>query len=312
MPEVISLGLLVADVIARPFAGLPPRGRLSLIDSTTLAVGGCAANTAVALARFGATVGVIGRVGEDGFGDFVVASLAREGIDVSAVRRDPERPTSSTVVLVAPDGERSFLHSRGANAGLCEADVDLAAVREARVLHVGGALLLPSLDGEPLARILADAQDHDVTTTLDTVFDPTGRWIRSIGLALARVDVLLASEAEAAALSGKAAPEEQAEFFLAKGVNAVALKRGAAGAFVANAREALHVAAVPVDAVDTTGAGDAFAAGFVLGVLRGWDLARTAAFAAAAGAACVREVGATAGIRSIAGVEALMERTRSR
>ncbi|MBI1850012.1 MAG: sugar kinase [Planctomycetes bacterium] len=305
MPEVISLGLLVADVIARPVSGLPPSGRLALVDSLELALGGCAANTAVTLARFGAHVAVIGRVGRDGFGDFVVTALGREGVDVSGVRRDDERPTSASVVFVSPDGERSFLHAAGANASLSEADVDGDVVRGARVLHVGGALLLPGLDGEPMARILAHAQALEVTTSLDTVFDPTGRWIHAIGPALPYVDVLLASEAEASALTGESEPEAQAEFFLAKGVSVVAIKRGAAGSFVRNATESVSIPAVPVHVVDTTGAGDAFAAGVLVGILRGWNLDRTARFASAAGAACVRAVGATAGIQSLEDTESL-------
>ena len=305
MPEVISLGLLVADVIARPVSALPPFGRLALVDSLDLAVGGCAANTAVALARFGARVALIGRVGCDGFGDFIVNALGREGVNVSGVRRDDDRPTSASVVFVSPDGERSFFHAAGANAGLSESDVDGEVVRSARVLHVGGALLLPALDGEPMARILAHAQEHEVTTTLDTVFDATGRWIRAIGPALPYVDVHLASEVEAAALTGESEPGAQAEFFLAKGVSVVAIKCGAAGSFVRNATESVSIPAVPVTVVDTTGAGDAFAAGILVGILRGWNLDRTARFASAAGAACVRALGATTGIRSLEDTESL-------
>ncbi len=306
MCEVISLGLLVADVVARPFESPPPRGRLALVESISLATGGCAANTAVALGRFGASVGVIGRVGADGFGDFLLRALAHEEIDVSGVRRDPERPTSATVVFVSADGERSFLHCAGANAGLRAEDVDLDAVARARVLHVGGALLMPALDGEPLASVLAAAQERNVTTSLDTAYDAAGRWLSALGPALPYVDVLLASVGEAQALTGEARPEAQAEFLLARGVNAVAIKRGADGAYVRNALEAHAIPALPVSVVDTTGAGDAFAAGFVLGILRGWELERSGRFAAAAGAACVRAVGATAGILSTEETEALL------
>jgi sugar/nucleoside kinase (ribokinase family) len=305
MPEVMSLGLLVADIIARPVGDLPPRGRLSLVESIGLAVGGCAANTAICLSRFGASVAVAGRVGADGFGDFVVRSLTAEGVDVCGVRRDPALATSATVVLVSPDGERSFLHSAGANAAFVASDVDLSWLDRVKALHVGGALLLPGLDGDPLARILKAAQERDVLTSLDTAYDARGRWLVALAPVLPYVDCLLAGEAEAEALTGEVEPRGQADFFLARGVSAVAIKRGEKGAFVCSARERLHVPAVPVPVVDTTGAGDAFAAGVVLGLVRAFSLERTARVAAAAGAACVRAVGATSGIGSLEEIEAL-------
>ena len=117
MVDVVCLGILVADVIARPVDELP-HGAVSLMDEMSLHGGGCALNTATGLARFGLSVRVVGKVGEDTFGDFVVGLLDERGLDTRGVLRDPAAPTSATVVLVDRAGERSFLHLPGANGAL--------------------------------------------------------------------------------------------------------------------------------------------------------------------------------------------------
>src|SRR5690349_11103247 len=110
MAEVVCLGLLVADVVAKPVAEYPARGRLVQVDQMELHSGGCAANTAIALARLGVATAVIGKVGQDGFGDFLAGELARHGLDTSAVMRDDRAHTAATMVMVHPDAERSFIH----------------------------------------------------------------------------------------------------------------------------------------------------------------------------------------------------------
>ena len=118
MTDVVCLGILVADVLARPVDALPESGSLAGIDEIALRGGGCALNTATALARLGLRPAVAGKVGEDPFGDFLVSLLDERGLDRRAVVRDPSVPTSATVVLVAADGERTFLHLPGANGAL--------------------------------------------------------------------------------------------------------------------------------------------------------------------------------------------------
>src|SRR5579872_6393102 len=113
MTEIACLGILVADLLGRPIDSLPPRGRLGLVENMTLHIGGCASNTAIDLARLGVHTAVLGKVGTDGLGDFVVATLARDGLDTRAVVRDPRVNTSATMVLVGADGERTFLHYLG-------------------------------------------------------------------------------------------------------------------------------------------------------------------------------------------------------
>jgi len=107
---------MVADVVVRPVRELPERGRLVLADRMELHTGGCAVNTAIALAKLGLSAGVIGKMGQDGFGDFILRELKRYGLEVGGVKRTPEANTSATMVLVEADGESRFHPLSGASA----------------------------------------------------------------------------------------------------------------------------------------------------------------------------------------------------
>ncbi len=298
MTDVVCLGILVADVIARPVDALPDPGGLALVDEVSLRGGGCALNTASALACLGLSVACVGKIGVDALGDFVAGLLDERGIDGSLVLRDASVPTSATVALVDGTGERTFLHAPGANGELRVDDLDLERVLAARALHVGGALVMPALDGEPTAELLAEARRRGVVTSLDTVWDATGRW-RRLEPSLPHLDLLCLSETEARALSGGLGPADAAAWARARGAGTVAVKLGADGCHVDGDGFTGHVAARRVDVVDATGAGDAFAAGLIYARLQGWPLERSARFANALGAAATTAVGAGEGLPTL-------------
>ena len=305
---VVCLGILVADVVGRPLRALPGRGRLVLVDEMSLYTGGCAVNTATALARLGTPVEVMGRVGPDAFGDFLLDELHGRGIGVGSVSRDPETGTSATMVMVDADGERRFVHYIGANARLTLEDIQWDVIERASIVHVAGALVLPGLDGPPTAELLRKARSMGVTTALDTVWDDTGRWMQLLEPCLPHVDYFVPSLEEARALTGQDNPEDIGRALLEHGVGTVGLKMGAAGCLVmADTGESLRMPAFEVDVVDATGAGDAFAAGFIAGVWHGWTLEDTARLANAVGALCVTGLGATGGVRSLPETMAFME-----
>lgn len=294
-PEVVCVGILVADVIARPVDRLPPAGSLELVDEVALHSGGCAINTATALTRLGAQTAVIGKVGRDAFGRFLVDVLEERGIAHDGVLFDGTTPTSATVALVSADGERTFLHVKGANAKLRADEVDRTLAFSGRCLHIAGALVLDALDGEPCAELLAEAQQRGILTTVDTVWDATGRWERILPT-LAHADVFVPSLAEATAISREHDAAAAAARLQRAGAKDVVVKLGADGCYVAGSG---HVPAVPVSAVDSTGAGDAFAAGLLHGLLAGWPLERAARLANAAGASATTAVGASAGVAGL-------------
>lgn len=307
---IICLGILVADIVGRPLRAVPDPGKLVLVDEMSLHTGGCAINTATALARLGLPVEVIGKVGLDSFGNFVLNALAERSIGSRGITRDKEVGTSATMVMVAPDGERRFVHYIGANARLTLEDIDLAMVNAGSILHVGGSLVMPGIDGEPTAELLRNARLAGVTTFLDTVWDDTKRWMKILAPCLPYIDYFVPSLPEGQALTGLVDPTEVAQTLLERGVKTVGLKMGQDGCLVMSGDcQAFRLPAFQVDVVDATGAGDAFAAGFIAGVWHGWPLEQTARFANAVGALCVTGLGATGGVRSLPETLLFMENT---
>ncbi len=306
MPEVACLGILVADLLGRPIDSLPPRGRLGLVDNMALAIGGCASNTGIGLARLGVDTAVLGKVGEDGLGDFVVNTLERNHVDTRGVARSTDANTSATMVLVGEDGERTFLHYLGCNAKYTAADVNWQVVDESKLLHVAGALVMPGIDGEPMGGVLAEAKRRGKITALDTVWDATGSWMKTLGPCLAHSDYFMPGLSEGQELTGLQDPRDVAKALRDAGVGTVALKMGEEGSYVQSADGEVRVGAFKVTPVDGTGSGDAYVAGFLCGVLAGWDMERTARFASAVGALCVTGMGATAGIRTREETEAFI------
>lgn len=312
MVDVVCLGIFVADVVAKPVDSMPDRGKLLLVDQMALHTGGCASNTGVGLSRLGVPAGVVGKVGADGFGDFFVNRMRQEGLDTTGIVRDDTAATSVTMVLVHADGERSFIHYLGANATLTDDDINPEWLRGGKVLHVAGALLMPKFDGEPMARVLRQAREMGLTTTLDTCWDSTGRWMETLAPCLPHVDVFLPSIEEARMLTGRDEPEAVASALMGRGVPTVALKMGEQGCYLQTAEGRWTLPAHAVKVVDATGAGDAFSAGYLAGMVKGWDPEKTARFANAVGALCTLAMGTTAGIRGLEETLEFMSRTPTR
>lgn len=298
MSKIICLGILVADVIARPVTKLPPKGKLTVVDTIELHTGGCATNSAIALAKIGEDVGVIGLLGKDGLGSFVCNRLIAENVDITGIGHTTKVGTSTTLVLSDTDGERSFMHSYGANGVFAEEDIDFAVIEQCRILFIAGSLLMPTFDGEPTARVLKRAQEMGKYTVLDTAWDSTGRWMSAIGPCLPHLDLFIPSIGEAQMLCGKENIEDMATVFLTAGAKNIVIKDGANGCYIKNANEEHYIPAFKVDAIDTTGAGDSFVAGFITGLTNHWDLKQCGEFANAVGAHCVTAIGASSGIKS--------------
>ena len=299
MPDVTCLGILVADLVGKPVDKYPERGKLTLVDQLELHSGGCAANSSVALAKIGISTGIIGKVGADGLGDFMIGVLRKYGISTANVVRDPNVGTSGTMVMVHSDGERSFIHYLGANAALTEEDVHFKQLEGTRILHVAGSFLMPAIDGEPTARVLKKAKDMGIITTLDTAWDSKGRWMSVLKPCLPYIDYAVPSIEEARMVTGKHDPADVAKVLLDNGVKTVALKMGVDGCYIRSADVEFTIRRFDVEAIDALGAGDCFAAGFLTGIIKGWDLESTGRFANAVGASCVMALGATTGVKSL-------------
>jgi sugar/nucleoside kinase (ribokinase family) len=292
--DVVCLGILVADVIARPVED-PPWGGLELVGAVVLRGGGCALNTSTTLVKLGLDAAAAGKLGADPFGDFLLGLLDERGVDRRGVVRDPVSPTSATSVLVRADGERAFLHSTGADGTLAADELDGDLLYSGRALHIAGALVMDTLDGEPTAGILAEAKERGLFTSLDPAWDPTGRWSR-LEPCLPYLDLAVPSLGEAQAVSGEEEPARVAAWWRERGVKELALTMGPDGCYASGDGFEGHVAARQVQAIDGTGAGDAFAAGLIYGKLSGWSFEDAVTLANAAGALATTAVGATEGV----------------
>ena len=296
--DVLCAGILVADLFVPPLPRLPEEGELLKVDGMLLDTGGCAANTATDLARLGVRAAVAGKVGADSFGEFIRADLSGKRLaDVSGIRVSQKLPTSQTVILPVKGQDRRFIHSIGANADFSLEDVDMEAVSGARVLYVGGFFIMPGFDAGSLAKLFQFARGRGVRTVLDVAgVDPQGG-LDALKPILPHADAFLPNGDEAALLTGETDPARQAEIFTRMGVETAIVTLGEKG-LAARTRggRTIRAEAFAVEVIDASGSGDAFDAGFIVGMLEGWNLERTITFASAIGASCCTRLGCTAGV----------------
>jgi sugar/nucleoside kinase (ribokinase family) len=307
-PRVLSTGILVGDLVIPPLPELPAPGELVASGDFLLATGGCAANVAVSLAKLGIPSSVAGCVGTDFFGDFLQRELSRLGVDTRGLRRSTERGTSKTVILPVGGEDRRFVHTFGANAEFTVEHVDRSLLADCDVFYLGGYLVLPGVEAPELAQLCAEARAGGAKTVLDVVV-PRGADVslESVQEVLPHVDFFVPNEDEARALTGEADPHRGAARLGEAGCGTAIVTRGTAGAVLRSRDELLEVPAPTVESIDQSGAGDAFSAGLIAGLLAGWDLARIVRFASVIGASATTALGCTAGVFSRAQAEAFME-----
>ena len=269
-----------------------PEGPLAIGSDRRAAIvarpGGSAANQAVWLAHFGVAVDFIGRVGQSDHAE-QMAMFRRSGVEPS-LAADRERETGRLVALVDPSGERSFLTDRGANEGLCDADIPESLLAGADHIHLTGYSFVSEAPRRAVRRVLERAEATPVSV------DPaSAEFLREIGpanfLAWTRsAAICFPNSDEAAVLAGSADRETQMTV-LARAYPLVVVKRGAGGCEAAAGADRWRAVAPPAKAIDTTGAGDAFVAGFLAARLAGAPIEQCLARAAAAGAAATQTIG---------------------
>ncbi len=298
-PDVLVLG----DDVAPAFGQ-----QEKLVGSISLVVGGSAAITAVAAARLGLRVALAATIGCDPAGEFMLGQLASEGVDTTAILTRPGLATGMTVALSHGD-DRAILTALGAMTALVAADVPDELLSRARHLHVSSYFMVQHSLGPGLHDLFATARARGTTTSLDTNWDPAGRWtddqLRAI---LTQTDVLLPNEEEARQLSGEPTLDGAIRSLTTAGPK-VAVKLGARGALCADDKRSHWIEPPPSlgPVVDTTGAGDCFNAGLITGLLRGLDLPAAAGVGCAAGSASTRAAGGTAAAPDLATAMALSE-----
>ncbi len=299
-PDVLVLGEVNPDVVVTGVPALSFGQREDVTGPTTMTVGSSVAITACGLARLGTATGIVGVVGDDAFGDFMLTRLAQRQVDVSGVRTVPGGRTGSSVVLVRSEDatDRQILTDPGVMGDLRAADLPVEDLVGVRHLHVGSWFLHRGAVAD-LPALLAAARRLGLTTSVDPNDDPDRRWDAHLGEALPHVGTLFCNEAEARALAdahgGTAdrSRHEAARWLLGRLApgGAVVLKAGAEGAWLHTEADVLHVAAPPTEVVDTVGAGDSAAAGFLHARLGGASPGDALRTAVAAGTLSTRRSG---------------------
>jgi ribokinase len=290
MARVAVVGSLNMDLVIKA-SHLPAVGETVLGSAFATFPGGKGANQAVAAARLGAAVAIVGRVGDDAFGRQLRDGLAREGIDVSAVRTDTSEPTGVALITVDGTGRNTIVVASGANMAVTPEDVD--AARD--VIARSTVLLLQLEVPVPAVRRAAQiAHAAGGQVILDPAPAPSAPLPDDLYRLLA---VINPNEVEARALTGiaiatEADARQAAEALLVRGCQAAVLKLGERGAYVAAGPHREAVPAVRVEPVDTTAAGDAFAAGMGVALAEGKPVQTAVHFATVVGALKVTRLGA--------------------
>jgi sugar/nucleoside kinase (ribokinase family) len=276
-----------------------------LVDSAVLTIGSSSVITACGAARLGLKVAFVGVCGDDVFGRFMLDEMHRRGIHTSAVIVDPNQATGLTVILNRGN-DRAMLTFPGAIASLRAEDIPDALLRQARHLHVASYFLQDALRPD-LPGLFARARALGLSTSLDTNWDPTGRW-QGVQDLLPLTNVFLPNAAEACALTGQESVERAAARLSAQ-VETLAIKLGAEGALGVHAGQTVRVPSLPVQVVDTVGAGDSFNAGFLYGYLHGWPLEKSLRLATICGALSTTASGGTAAQPTVEQALSFIERS---
>jgi sugar/nucleoside kinase (ribokinase family) len=289
--DVITIGNVCIDLFLPPHQP-PPRGGISLIPSLTVVPGGNSSNTAIAAGRLGLSVTVAGVLGDDLFGRHLRTFLTSEGVDVSLLDLLPGRHSPATVVLNDATGERSFVHYPGTDADFTLPTGVLEG--EARIFHFAAPELLGSFWPEGCLAAARALKERGRTISLDTFVSPGSSAIEEHRPLLGLVDLAMPNEEEARLITGRVRVPDMAAYLLEAGVKVAVIKRGERGAVVATREEFHEVPAQAVRVVDTCGAGDNFAGGFLAGYLRGLSPEKAARIGCAMGTRCVTREGSLA------------------
>lgn len=303
--DVICLGAAVVDIPLCPVSRDVFDVESYPVDKIAMSVGGDAMNEATIISRLGFKTGLMTCVGDDAAGQFILRSCKRDRVDTVGVTVDAAIDTSINVGLVTPDGERTFVTNR--NGSLWKENLghlNLDLLERARALSLASIFNCPLLDGPALVTIFKRAKALGMMITADMIFPRFKETLKDVSEALSYVDYFFPNHDEACLITGEREPSKAAEKLYACGVKNVVMKLGKQGCLIRNADgEAIIPACKGIVAIDTIGAGDNFASGFIAGLLRGDPIKDCAVYAHCTAAVSVQHVGATAGVQNRQAVE---------
>jgi len=316
---IAAAGNLIIDYV-KTVDTYPKKGNLYTVFSIEKSVGGGPVNCLVDLAKMDPQIHLqaIGVVGNDNDGEYIIDYLKKYNIDTGMICKDDSKNTSFTDVINEQTGERTFFHYRGANAVLGPQHFDFSKIN-AEILYIGYILLLDTLDSEDeeygtvMARVLSEAQSHNLKTLIDVVSENSQRFSKIVPPSLKYTNYCVINEVEASMISGIAAREEEkinvenikkiCMKLFEMGVNDLVVIHCPEAGFAMDKSGTFYmqpsIAIPPNSFKGKVGAGDAFCAGIMYSLYKGWDYNYSLEFASAAAICCLSEANATDGMKSV-------------
>ena len=303
-PEILLIGGGVVDIPLRPVDAAVFSSPSHPLDCIRMCVGGDAVNESIIISRLGHRVALASKVGDDAAGRFICDTLTDAGVDTRFVIREAGLDTGINIVLVREDGERSFITNRNGSLRRLAARDVLPALQapelaQVPVVSLASVFVSPMLTPGDTEQLFARIKSGGSILCADTTRPKNGETVDDIAGLLSHLDYFFPNYDEAVQLTGERSTEAIAARFLQKGVKNIVIKTGAQGCYIQNNRIRASIPAYAhTKCIDTTGAGDNFAAAFLCALLEGRSFPECARFANAAASVCVESVGATTGIQT--------------
>lgn len=296
--DVIIIGAAIVDLPLRPVSKEVFDVASYPVDGIAMTIGGDALNESTIITRLGHKVALMSCIGVDVPGAFVLDHCKRNHIDTTYIKQDPSLDTSINVALVAADGERTFITNRqGSLWKFKYDDLDMSALKDAKILSFASIFNNPLFDNKAMVSVFKKAKEEGMMICADMINPRLNEKIDDIAEALSYVDFFFPNFEEASALTGETKEEKVADKLYAYGIKNVIMKIGRRGCYIRNSEGSMIVPACKgVTAMDTIGAGDNFASGFITGLLEGKDIRECAIYANCTAAVSVQYVGATGGV----------------
>ncbi|MCQ8892763.1 MAG: carbohydrate kinase family protein [Candidatus Methanosuratincola sp.] len=284
MGMILAAGHILADIRVR-VDEISSSDQFNEVKELSYGVGGSAANVSIGVRRLGGCCMLLGKIGMDEFGRMAVDELLRERVPLDEVKVDLVNRTGYTIIIINRHGEVFMFGRKEAAETLEPDDIANISMKDYQAVHIA------SLRVDTATRIASRAKEDGAMVTFDPGRLLINRGIGHIRPVLERVDLLLLNGKEAKALTGHDDPEMAAASLIRQGAKSVAVKLGAKGVFISDGRSGKLIPAFKVDAIDTTGAGDAFAAGMIMALSEGEGLTDAIRFANAVAALKVTRLG---------------------
>lgn len=276
MAALLCFGNLQFDILCREVVSLPAPGEIRPIASIDFALSGNAGSMSAVLARLGIAVDIAGYCGADMIGEHMRRMLEEVGVGTEKLLRHPTAGTGTSVITLAPGGERSILIVNGANDLIDLEAVPDAWLQDVELLVVQSVFLLPQFTGERIRQLFARARARNARTLLNICWDGAGRGLAFLKPALEETDYFVLNNDEGRQLTGQSEPTAILAALRSHTKAALILTLGPQGCCVQQDGQVTSIPALPVEAVDSTGAGDSFIAGLCAGLLTGRSLSASA------------------------------------